>query len=388
MFTAANRVQNISGIARGVFDQVLVSKPRTQKPVDIFTCFLRVPEQIATWNQKKWTPGVLDDVVPGLQSILEFISARSKQRGLLVYEAPIFFKRSGRPQRGPRGRAAVAEQPAFFRGKNGRGIVDAALDEEAHLRLTYSDKTRWRSEQTLRGPAGRGIASANVDEAGFLEFSFSDDTEWRSTQSLRGPPGEEGPPGEPGPPGPGSIVPGPPGRPGVGISQIELTREGWLNIWLTNMSLWSSAPQSIIGPKGDPGGRGRAGFGIYERSTQLLSQRKITQQRSYNTIFVDARSQFLQRQQRVQKQVRQSVLQQHQQHVTRRYITQNKKTTVSVERPVQLLCGPSATRLRRLELQLQQLTARVTALEPTGSRLLVRNDYAVRVVDSARIYLV
>ena len=168
------------------------------------------------------------------------------------------------------------------------------------------------------------------------------------------------------------------------------------------MSLWSSAPQSIIGPKGDPGGRGRAGFGIYERSTQLLSQRKITQQRSYNTIFVDARSQFLQRQQRVQKQVRQSVLQQHQQHVTRRYISQTKKTTVSVERPVQLLCGPSATRLRRLELttstqirdlqlQLQQMTARVTALEMTtstpGFRLLVRNDTAVRVADGTRIYL-
>ena len=76
MFTAANRAQNLSGIARGVFDRVLVSPPNVAKrPRDIFEQFVRDPEQIATY-EAEWKPEISDRVVPGLASILSFLQRK------------------------------------------------------------------------------------------------------------------------------------------------------------------------------------------------------------------------------------------------------------------------------------------------------------------------
>ena len=409
MFTAANRAQNVSGIARGVFDQCLVSKPGlTKRPQDIFDCFVRSPEQVATFDGE-WKPEVSDQVVPGLESILKFLR---RSRRVFIGDPGLGLALRGRRgaagvgAKGARGRSLLAV-PEFYvgRGRPGRGIRDARLTDEDKLSITYTDNTHYLSEQSLRGPAGRGIDAANLDEEARLHLKYTDGEEWTGAQSLRGPPGEEGPPGPPsiipGPPGPPGIpIPGPPGKDGRGIKQALLDPSWYLHLVYTDNTHWAS-DRSLRGP------RGLTGFGVYQRDTQLAVARQVVKKRTALTQILQAPQQTLVRQVELNKHVvhaqtldaRQHTLVRHS-HVTHRHLatserpqhttlvrsTSIKKTPVLIERPVQVFSGGNG-RVARLEGVVTELRDMLLALQAQVNGTITTRQAGLLVVGQRNVLL-
>jgi len=398
MFTALNRAQNVSGIARGVFDQVLVSKPgQTKVPQDIFDVFVRDPEQIAVYDAE-WKPEISDKVVPGLESILKFLR---RSRRFFVADLGVGLAIRGKRgaagadgQRGARGRSLLppcVEIPSR-RGRPGRGIRDARLTDEDKLKIDFTDGHEYVSEQSLRGPAGRGIEAANLDEEAHLHLRYTDETERTSEQSLRGPPGERGPPGAP------SVVPGPPGLPGLpglpgkdgrGIKDALLDPAYKLHLVYTDGTHWDS-DRSLRGP------RGQTGFGVYRRDALLQVARQVVKKRTALTQILHAPQQTLVRQELVQKHAHHTqitdtrtgptlVRHLHETHrhsfgvekptiVSLARTTNIKKAPVYMENRVQVV-GAGGGRLARLESAVAELRAALAQLatrppQPQGLLLM------------------